>query len=410
MAGHVVDGSCTLSKREHAFPSGVWGPVNYGHGPMLFLADGRRYLDLMCGLGALTVGHNHHKVVAAVLRQVGEGCLFSLPSFWEEHVAARLCDIIPCAEQVKFVKTGSEATAAAIRIARAATGRTRVWAFRTGFHGWHDWWAVTSPTHPGVPEEMAPLVEVFDGLDAACRFAFENPPQDTRLLPAAVICEPERIGRGDALMWLVKHTRALGAKIIFDEMLSGGRLALAGAQQYYGDIWPDLATYGKAFGGGLPLAFVCGPRALMQHAWPVSGTFSGDALALAACDAMLDVYHDEDVIGRLWRNGEALLALFAGYATSPLRLTLHGLAPRFWWDYGPGIDRRLAQSVFVQQAAKGGVLVHPAVLFSSAALTPQQTTHVVGKLDAALRVVEDGVVQGNLASRLDGDMYQDSVR
>lgn len=404
----VPDGSCTLSKRREAFPSGVWRPAFGGSGPYVLssLTDRpAKYLDLVCALGALTVGHNHPHVVEAVCQQMRAGAIFSLPHVLEGHVAERLCSVIPCAEQVKFVKTGSESTAAAIRIARAATGRSEVWGLKGHYHGWHDWWAQTSEKHPGVEEDG----QVFAFEDLAALLLAAEPQRladASAYRPAAIIVEPERLEMADGggLQLLVDTARRIGTVVIFDEMLSGGRLRVGGAQELYG-VEPDLACFGKAFGGGLPLAFVCGRRELMQHAWPVSGTFSGDALALAACDAMLDLYEREDVIGKLWSVGTALYQSIAyfGHGHPRLGLRLHGRPPRFWLTFGAHVDRRQFMSVVVQQAAQRGVLMHQAVIFASAAMDPEQTK-------TALTAVTIGLEAATAGGPLVGEPYKDSAR
>ena len=428
----IPDGSCTLSKRPAAFPSGCPVLALAGDGPYLIADDGAaggQWLDWMCALGALTVGHGHPKVVEAVTKQLQySGAIFSLPSMLEGHVAERLCQRIPAAKlgQIKFVKTGSEACAGAVRIARAATGRDTILAFKKHYHGWHDWWAAKAEKHPGVPDFMEQGVLFVDG----------------ELLPqaiweertAAVICEPERLVADYGVSYLPKlmdTARKAGALVIFDETLSGGRLAFGGVSDFY-NLIPDLAIYGKALGGGLPLAFIAGRRDVMQHAWPVSGTFSGDALALAACNAMIDIYETEHVIEKLWLNGTYVYRMLQDFALDhkALGMTVHGQPPRFWVDFGPHVrvdergvhtsgnwngqsppvDRRLFMSVVVQQAVRRGVLVHPAVFFANAAMTTSQVEESMEVFEQAFTFAAEGVSDGTLAKRLDGEPYQDSVR
>lgn len=409
----IPERSFTLSKRPAAFPSGVWSEAVRGQGPYLYTRSGQKYLDWMCALGALTVGHAHIAVVSAVCRQMRQGAIFSLPSDLEERLAKRLCQVIPCAEQVRVVKTGSEACSAAVRIARLKTGRDVFVTDSTSYHGWHDGMIAAKARHPGVPAAVAEAVRVFqhDDLESLKHVLYRAPGN----MPAAVMLEPiqgtEPAGGHTAYLTRVKEiAHEAGALVIFDEMLSGGRLRLGGAQAMTGVV-PDLATFGKALGGGLPLAFVCGRRDLMAHAWPVSGTFSGDTLALAACDAMLNLYRDENVIVRLWEAGRSLMsALEETAAALSLPFRLQGQPPRFWWDYGPGIDRRLAQSVFVQQCARQGVLVHPAVVFASAAMDGAALSESVGAMCNALKVVAFAVKNGTLADAVVGHPYEDSVR
>lgn len=406
----IPDGSCTLSKRPAAFPSGVWDEARAQVGPWV-CGQEKKYLDLVCALGALTVG-NHDLVVSAVRQQMVDGAIFSLPHRLEGHVAERLCGVIPCAEQVKFVKTGSESTSAAVRISRIATGRQRVAVLKGHYHGWHDWTGITAKKAPGIPGFMYEGVASY--LNA--EHLLDLRPSVWGVL-AAVIVEPERVEaeREGFLAALVDQARANGTIVIFDEMLSGGRLRVGGAQELYG-VTPDLATFGKAFGGGLPLAFVCGRRDLMQHAWPVSGTFSGDALALAACDAMLDLYtcgerfHGRTLIGHLWATGLILKSFFDGQRGGRLGLEVHGLAPRFWLSFAPEVDRRLVMSIFVQQMAQRGVLCHQAVTFANGALSPLDMSEIVVAMNESWQVILHGLANQNMASLLIGEPYQDSVR
>lgn len=408
----IPDGSCTLSKRPKAFPSsGCPEYAAVGQGPYVIATDGRAYLDMVCALGALTIGHAHPKVVEAVEVQLRAGSIFSLPSIMEGHVAERLCEVIPCAEQVKFVKTGSEACSAAVRIARMATGRDLVLTTDTSYHGWHDQFIAAKPRHPGVPSEYTVNIGTFkfNDLDSLNQWNMKG------AQVAAVIFEPvqgEEPQHG-FLEAVVTWAHKRGAVVIFDEMLAGGRLALGGAQEYYGVV-PDLACFGKALGGGLPLAFVCGSSALMQHAWPVSGTFSGDTLALAACNAMLDLYASEGIVSRLWTMGGILQSAFGVTPLEPKRqlvdLTVHGHPPRFWLTLPEGVDRRVAMSVFVQKCAARGVLVHQAVVFASAALSAGQAQAAADIMADAMEDVSQGVLYGDLQRRLVGQPYEDSVR
>lgn len=395
---YIPQGSFTLSKRPGAFPSDGMPHLAWrGDGPYVVDVANGKYLDWICALGALTVGHNHPHVVEAVIKQVRDGAIFSLPSILEGRVAERLCGVIPCAQQVKVVKTGSEACAAAVRIARAATGRNLIVKFNDHYHGWHDWSMVTAPKHPGVPDTLSTdIISLGSDFDWV---VFDL----STAKPAAFIFEPERLLLdGVNLAALVELCRAHDVLVIFDETLSGGRLAVGGVQEMTG-IVPDLAVFGKAFGGGYPFAFVCGREDLMAHAWPVSGTFSGDAIGLAAADAMLDVYRDEGVIARLWEIGRKVQAsLSATAASHKLPIKIQGFAPRFWIKE-IGEDRRKAMSVFVQQCAAWHVLVHQAVFFANAAMDDKQVDDSIDAFQHALGEVAVGV-------HLRGEPYQDSVR
>jgi glutamate-1-semialdehyde aminotransferase len=400
---YIADTSCTRSKRVAAYPSGVGGYAVRGEGPYLILEDGRRMLDWLGSLGATPLGYSHPRIVEAVTRQVQDGAVFSCPSVLEGRVAERLAEVIPCAEQFKFFKTGSESTSAAVAIARAATGRDLIIADPRSYHGWHDGFRAMANSHPGTPDVMGELIRYWPesddlttgwhGLDLAG--AWED--------VAAVIIEPPRYRKVDRDWFQKIHetAHAHGALVIHDNMIWGGRHALAGADEYFGVV-SDLSCFGKAFGAGLPLAFVCGRQELMQHAWVASGTFSGDTLALAACEAMLGVYRDEDVIARLWSNGQAIVAAIELAADRyGVDVQLPGYAPHFTLRFAEDHQRKM--SVFCQRMAEWGILWHPAVTNSSAVMTVYDLamTH-----NAVIESIED--VANNYP--LVGDVYAEGAR
>lgn len=403
MSQYIVDGSATLSKRQAAFPAGAWHLAESGQGAYVFSDQGQPYLDLVSALGALTVGHAHPHVVRAVQRQVERGSLYSWPSKLEGRVAARLREHIPSAELFKFCKSGSEACAAAIMTARAAKPAAAlgtILTFENHYHGWLSDTTVRTAVHPGRPEwmqlGMTQLPETATG--DLVREHLSGTAQC-----AAMICEPERLIH---LKDIVAACREHGVLIIFDETLSGGRLAVAGMQALV-DIVPDLSIYGKALGGGLPLAFVCGSAAVMQHAWTVSGTFSGDALALAACDAMLDLYEKLDIVQCLDKRGAVLRKAFLSVSQEHphLGMTVHGRNPRFWVTFGTDQDRRALMSAYVRGMHDRGYLTHQAVTFASAAMSPDMVEHAAQDIGIVWR----SIVSGQLTVP-EQDRYADSVR
>ena len=222
----------------------------------------------------------------------------------EVEVAELLVDLIPCADMVRFAKNGSDANTGAVRAARAYTGREHV-AF-CGYHGWHDWYIGTTTRDKGVPTCVSALSHGFAYNDIASleKLFADYPGQIAAVMMEPIGVESPKPGYLEAVRELcTKH----GAVLIFDEIITGFRLSMGGAQAHFG-VTPDLACFGKAMANGYPLAAVVGSRDLMMVFDEIffSGTFGGDAVALAACKATIAEMQDRDVIAHNWRIGSSL--------------------------------------------------------------------------------------------------------
>lgn len=331
----IPGGTQLLSKRPEMFAPGQWPPYyREARGCEIVDLDGRRFLDMATmAVGACLLGYNDPEVTEAVVRRVRAGSMCSLNNPEEVELARLLLELHPWAEQVRFGRTGGEAMAAAVRIARAATGRDRV--ALCGYHGWHDWYLaanlgpggetdrLTGHLLPGlkprgVPSMLANTALPFryndlDGLAAiAARHGDEL---------AAVVMEPTR--RADPDPGFLAGVRALcdrsGAVIVLDEITAGWRLHLGGAHLRYG-LAPDLAVFAKALGNGHPIAAVIGRAAVMQAAQEsfISSTYwtegVGPAAALAAIRKMrsADVPRHVEAIGRRFQEGVREIAARAG--------------------------------------------------------------------------------------------------
>ena len=348
----IPGGSSTGSKR----PAALYGPDS-DRGPSHFVSaqgcrvttpSGRSLVDCTMALGAVAIGYADEAVGRSVLTVVANGNVCGLASTMEVEVAERLCDVIPCAEMVRFLKSGADAVSASVRIARAATGRNRV--VGCGYFGWHDWWS----TGPGIPagahaDYVAVAFDDIPALETAARSAGRD--------LAAIILEPV-IDHLPSPEWCLAARRIcdeLGAVLIFDELKTGFRLAPGGYQEY-AKIEPDLATFGKAMANGFPIAAVVGRAAIMEaleSTW-VSSTLAGESVGLAAAGAVLDIYEEVNVCETLWRVGAAIQAGVAGAveASGIAGVHLTGIGPMWTLAF----DDALVQRVFLERSAIGGVL------------------------------------------------------
>lgn len=400
----------TLSKMPARFPQGAF-PVAYSYakGACIVDVDGNEFVDWICGLGAVTLGYALIDICDMVRDSLYGGLSSgSLPHESEEYIAFRFCQKIPCAEMVRFVNSGSEATEAAIRTARIATGRDIILTVRDGYHSWHSWFQAVKSWHPGVPHEYEHLIRGFE---------YNHLQSVDRLFDvwskriAAVIMEPclfESPSEG-----FLQGVRELCTKnkslLIFDEMVTGYRWALAGGQEYFG-VMPDLATFGKGMANGLPIGMLCGKRDYMQHAELVSGTFGGNPVSLAAANAVLDVYESEDVIGKMWSCGTELQLHFNnlaynlganGYATCDG----YACKPRFVFSCE---NKDNAMSLFLQVTAEHGMLAHPGGLNVCYALTDKDMAVSKNAVTQGLQAVHRAVTTDDW-SRLTGDIIQPVV-
>jgi glutamate-1-semialdehyde aminotransferase len=322
-----------------------------GEGAWVWDADDNKYLDYLMALGPIILGYGNARVNGAVERQLKDGPIFSQMHPLEVEVAELLVDLIPCAEMVRFAKNGSDATTGAVRAARAYTGRDHV-AF-CGYHGWHDWYIGTTTRNQGVPTAVSALSHgfVYNDLGSLEKIFAEHPGD-----VAAVILEP--MGVENPKTGFLENIRHLcskhGTVLIFDEIITGFRYDLGGAQAYFG-VMPDLACFGKAMANGFPLAAVVGQHNLMMMFDEVffSGTFGGDATSLAACRATIEEIKEKNVIAHNWSMGDKLITgltqLIARNGLNDV-IRLAGLPVRFIMTF-PGCEEReaLVRRSFVMQ-------------------------------------------------------------
>jgi len=299
-------GAQTFSKSPTHLPYGA-APfyLARGRGSRVWDLDGNEYVDFVNALCAVTLGYCDPDVDAAVREQLERGVSFSLSHPLEAEVAELLCEAIPCAEQARFGKNGSDATSAAIRLARAHTGRERVAV--CGYHGWQDWYIGSTARHLGVPHAVRALTHAFAYDDAE---SLERVLAAHRGEFAAVILEPMAAEwpRDGFLARVRELAHAHGALLVFDETITGFRFALGGAQQLFG-VTPDLATFGKGLANGFPLAAVVGRAEIMRGMEEIffSTTFGGETLSLAAARATIGKLRREPVLETLRARGQRIL-------------------------------------------------------------------------------------------------------
>ncbi len=280
--------------------------IDHAEGARLYDVDGNEFIDFVCSLGPITLGYNYPAVNKAVIEQLNKGIIFSTQAPIECELAEKLVEVLPMAEMVKFVKNGGDATTAAIRLARAYTGRKRV--AMSGYHGMHDWSIGASANRKGVPEEVCALTKTFKYNDLE---SLENVLKEYPDEYAAVILEPIQSNgpKEGYLQAVVDMAHKYGAVAIFDEVVSGFRYAIGGGSELYG-VNPDLASFGKGCANGMPISFVAGKKEiikLIEQGVFISTTFGGDALSMAGALATVKEMQEKDVMGHAWKLGKIML-------------------------------------------------------------------------------------------------------
>lgn len=383
--------------------------IERGDGARVWDPDGNSFIDCVLGLLPVVLGYRDQEVDEAIRQQLERGIIFSLPSTLEMELAERLVALIPCAEMVRLGKNGSDATTAAIRLARAHTGRNRVAV--AGYHGWHDWYIGTTARHLGVPDAVRELSSTIPFNDAdALEDLLKSDPDGF----AAVMLEPA--GVVEPLPGYLERVRELtekyGVVLVFDEIVTGFRIDLGGAQKKYG-VTPDLATFGKAMANGMPISAVVGRKALMQRMDDIffSGTFGGETLSIAAALATLNKLEALNAPAIFEKTGNQVISQVTALIQKTGLTEVIKMAGVSWW---PRLEikkhERASQlevvSLLRQEFIANGLLAGGGFNLSLAHADEKIVSEMSSGVEKALQALSDHLSSSNPASRLRGEMVQ----
>ncbi len=413
-AARTIPGGVNSPVRAFGAVGGTPRFIERGAGARIFDVDGNGYVDLIGSWGPMILGHAHPEVVEAIARALRDGTSFGAPTLAEVELAEKIVEMVPSVDMVRLLSSGTEATMTAARLARGHTGRDRILKFEGCYHGHGDTFLIKAgsgsltfgvPSSPGVPAPLAELTLTarYNDLDGV-RELFDRHREEI----AAVIVEPVAGNMGTVpprpgfLQGLRELTASHGALLIFDEVMTGFRVAPGGAQELYG-IDPDLTTLGKIVGGGMPLAALGGRREILEDLSPVgpvyqAGTLSGNPLATAAGNATLDVIRREGagLYEKLEERGSRLERGLRDAMPDGSSLSINRVGSMLTLFFASGPIEHLASLEGVDTAAYGkffnamldeGVYFPPSqyeALFLSAAHTDDDVDHIAG---AARRVL-----------------------
>lgn len=337
--------------------------ITHGHGGHIVDVDGNEYIDMLCAYGPIILGYVEDEINDAAKEQMDRGFCFSLVQPLQNELEERLAEIMPCGEQTILVKTGSDATNAAVRASRAYTGRDKI--ARCGYHGWGDWCV---ENHGGVPEAVWELTKEFEYGDITDleRVFAENPGEIAGVVitpvghPMAKPIIPPPDGYLQAVVDL-SHTH--GAVVTFDEVRTGFRVAMGGASERYGVV-PDLTTVGKAMANGYAIAALVGKREVLEvyvkDAF-LSSTYFPNSLEMAASMKCLDILEREKVQDAIWERGTRFLDRLGEIVdASGVPVTKSGIPPMPFLTFDHADDQyRERRTEFYTQCIRRGLFVQP---------------------------------------------------
>lgn len=332
--------------------------IERAEGAYVWDIDGNKYIDYIAALAPINIGYNHPRIKAKIIEQLDKGSLFSLPSPNEVELSEMLIEKIPCAEMVKIMKTGADVTSAAVRAARLATGKEII--LSCGYHGWHDWWAAKIGEQ-GIPACYKNLIEDFE---------FNNYSQLEKLVDkhdgkiACIILTPAVYGvepKDNFLQKIRKLADQKGIVLIFDEIITGFRWAMGGAQEKY-DVIPDLAAFGKSMANGMPISVLVGKKELMAPLKDnlITSTFASEALSIAASIETIKIIEKEHIIERLYYLSDRLrtgIREISQKSDVGIHLMDPTPAVKFEFLIHDAEKKRALTLKFIQQCAAMGILV-----------------------------------------------------
>jgi len=400
---HLDESMAMFEDAKRLSPGGVLGirrPYNFvegeypifierGYGGHIVDVDGNDYIDMLCGYGPIILGYVEPEINQAVVEQMAKGFCFSLVQPIQNALNQRLIDLIPSAEMSLLVKTGSDATTVAVRIARGYTGKSKI--LRCGYHGWHDW-CVEVPA--GVPEEVHRLTIEFPYGDLE---ELESLLREHRGEVAAIMITP--VGHPTAMPVIppppgyLEGVRALADKyevvLIFDEIRTGFRVALGGAQVRYGVV-PDMSTFGKAMANGYAISACVGKAEIMKVVEKkvfISSTFFPNSLEMVAAMKCIDILERERVVESLWERGTKFLErLEQIVADSGVPCTVSGIPPMPYITFDRADDKyRERRTAFYTETIRRGLFIQPFHHWYIA------HRHTAADLEHALEAIAEGL-------------------
>ena len=371
-------------------------------GAHIWDVDENKYIDYVSALACVTLGYGDRGIERAIKKQLSTGISMSLPGKLESIVAEKLIGMIPSAEKVRFGKNGTDATSAAIRLARAYTGKDHVLV--CGYHGWQDWYIASTTRDKGIPKSTGALTHKFSYNDIESLKKLEMEYENK---VAAVIIEPMNVSwpEDSFLQDIRDFCTQKGIVLVFDETITGFRFANGGAQELFGVI-PDLSTFGKGMANGMPISAIVGKAEIMDEMENIffSGTFGGELLSLAATNEVLNRYSIENIPGKLQEAGHDIMMRLSSLIeelglSNTVSLSGHPSWSFISWRDAAGVSADALKTYFAQLMYANGLLIlgtHNITLAHT--LKIRDSTLDIYRL--VLSDIADSLAEGNILQKL----------
>ena len=399
----IPSGAHTYSRADDQFSANAPAFIESGKGAICFDTLGESFIDYGMGLFSVSLGHANDEVVAAIQHQLERGNSFTRPHVLEGELAEELCDLIPCAEMVKFAKNGSDTTSAAVRLARAYTGKDYIITIKEHpFHSFDDWFIGSTSRPGGVPQDVREQTLKVPYNDLV---ALEKTIERFEGKIACLLMEPVTfVPPGESYL---QHVRELcnkyGIVLVFDEIITGFRWDIKGAQHYFG-VTPDLATFGKGMANGFACAAIVGKREIMNlgrsdgDVFLLSCTYGGELVGLTAAKKTIEIFKRENVVQHIWEYGRGLITglqeqIEEEDLASHMKVSGYPCRPVLSFYDSSGTFSFELKTLFIQEMVKQGIFMERiCISFSHDQFLLDSTLEATQKVFSVLRQASEGRV------------------
>jgi glutamate-1-semialdehyde aminotransferase len=401
--------SQTFSKAPYSYVEGVYPTyLSRGKGSHIFDVDDNEYIDYVLALGPIILGYNYERVNKEIIKQLKNGISFSIPHFLEVKASEEICSVIPGAEMVRFSKTGSDAGTGAIRAARAFTKRDNI-AYFGGGGVWHDWFTILTSRNEGIPKVLQRMIRKFNYNDIeSLKILLEEWHGEV----AAIYMEPmmTQYPTNNFVQKVKDLAHKHGALLIFDEVITGFRLANGGAQEFL-KVEADLVVFGKGIANGMPLGAITGKREYMERFNDIffSTTYGGETLSLAAACAVMKELKEKPVIKHCWNLGEYFIHEFNKMSEEmKINIKMEGIPVRssiVFRDQNNDPSLTL-KSLFYQEMVNRGVLFGPGYVFLSYSHSKRDIENTLKACEASMKIVKKAIETNSVKKVLRGHVMK----